>query len=155
GGRRFNVIIDALDEAASPAEARAIVDQVVLPLCETCADVGGQIIVGTRRRDDGGDLLGRFGGALDLVDLDDPGYFAEEDLAAYALACLQLAGDERPGNPYAQQELAWPLAVRIAEVSERNFLIAGLIARFHGLHDMQPADPGQIRFGTTLDSALA
>ena len=27
GGRRFNVIIDALDEAASPAQARAIIDQ--------------------------------------------------------------------------------------------------------------------------------
>ena len=57
-GRRFNVIIDALDEAASPAQARAIIDQVVLPLAETCSDVGAQVVVGTRRRDDGGDLLG-------------------------------------------------------------------------------------------------
>ena len=103
GGQRFNVIIDALDEAASPHQARAIIDHIVLPLAETCADVGAQVIVGTRRRDDGGDLLGRFGGALDLIDLDDPGYFAEEDLAAYALACLQLAGDERPGNPYTDE----------------------------------------------------
>jgi DNA-binding SARP family transcriptional activator len=54
GGRRFNVIIDALDEAASPAQARAIVDQVVLPLAETCSDAGAQVVVGTRRRDDGG-----------------------------------------------------------------------------------------------------
>ena len=111
-GRRFNVIIDALDEAASPAQARAIIDRIVLPLAETCSDVGAQVIVGTRRRDDGGDLLGRFGGALDLIDLDDPSYFAEEDLAAYALACLQLAGDERPGNPYADDTLAGPVAAR-------------------------------------------
>ena len=73
----------------------------MLPLAETCSDAGVQVVVGTRRRDDGGDLLSRFGPALDPLDLDDPRYFAEEDLAAYALACLQLAGDERPGNPYA------------------------------------------------------
>ena len=97
----------------------------MLPLAETCADVGAQVIVGTRRRDDGGDLLGRFGGALTVIDLDDPGYFAEEDLAAYALACLQLAGDERPGNPYADEALAGPLAARIAAMSGQNFLIAG------------------------------
>jgi len=53
---------------------------------------------GTRRRDDGGNLLDRFGGALERS-TSMTGYFAEEDLAAYALACLQLAGDERPGNP--------------------------------------------------------
>ena len=110
GGQRFNVVIDALDEAASPAQAREIIDQVVLPLAETCSDVGAQVVVGTRRRDDGGDLLGRFGGALAGIDLDDPGFFAGEDLAAYALACLQLAGDERPGNPYLDDALAGPVA---------------------------------------------
>jgi hypothetical protein len=94
------VIIDALDEAATPAQARAIIDQVVLPLAETCSDAGAQVVVGTRRRDGGGDLLGRFGGALESIDLDDPEYFAADDLAAYALACLQLAGDERPANPW-------------------------------------------------------
>ena len=73
--------------------------------------------------------------ALDLLDLDDPEFFAEDDLTAYALACLQLAGGERPGNPYTDDALAVPLAARIAAVSGQNFLIAGLIARSHGLHD--------------------
>jgi hypothetical protein len=155
GGRRFSVIVDALDEAASPREARAIIDQVVLPLAETCWDVGAQVVVGTRRRDDGGDLLGRFGGALDPIDLDEPGYFAEQDLAAYALACLQLTGDERTGNPYASQALAEPLAARIAAMSGQNFLIAGLIGRSHGLHDETAADPDQLEFTATVDSALA
>lgn len=155
GGRRFNVIIDALDEAASPEQARAIVDQVALPLAETCSDAGAQVVVGTRRRDDGGNLLDRFGGALDGIDLDDPRYFAEEDLAAYALACLQLAGDERPGNPYSDDTLAGPVAGRIAAMAGRNFLIAGLIARSRGLHDEQAADPGQLGFSATVDSALA
>jgi hypothetical protein len=99
GGRgRFNVIIDALDEAASPAHARTIIYTVVLPMAETCADTGARLVVGTRRRDDAGDLLGRFGAALIPLDLDEPQYFAEEDLAGYAMACLQLVGDERRGN---------------------------------------------------------
>jgi len=155
GGRRFNVIIDALDEAASPAQARAIIDRVALPLAETCSDAGAQVVVGTRRRDDGGNLLDRIGGALEAIDLDDPGYFAEEDLAAYALACLQLAGDERPGNPYLDDTIARPVASAIAAMADRNFLIAGLIARSRGLHDEEPADPGQLAFSATVDSALA
>jgi WD40 repeat protein/DNA-binding SARP family transcriptional activator len=154
-GHRFNVIIDALDEAASPVQARSIVDRIVLPLAETCSDVGAQVIVGTRRRDDGGDLLDRFGGALAAIDLDDPEYFAEEDLAAYALACLQLAGDERPGNPYLNEAFAGPLAVRIAAMAGQNFLIAGLIARSHGLHDEKAVDLGQLEFSATVGSALA
>ena len=92
---------------------------------------------------------------LAAIDLDDPSYFAEEDLAAYALACLQLAGDERPGNPYTDDALAGPLAARIAVMSGQNFLIAGLIARSHGLHDEQAADPGRLEFAATVDSALA
>ena len=155
GGGRFNVIIDALDEAASPAQARAIIDQVVLPLAETCSDAGAQVVVGTRRRDDGGDLLDRFGGALAALDLDAPEYFAAEDLAAYALACLQLAGDERPGNPYHDDSLAGPVADRIAAMAGRNFLIAGLIARSRGLHDSDPADPQRLAFSATVDAALA
>src|SRR5215470_9363209 len=155
GGRRFNVIIDALDEAASPAQARAIIDRVALPLAETCSDAGAQVVVGTRRRDDGGNLLDRIGGALEAIDLDDPGYFAEEDLAAYALACQQLAGDERPGNPYLDDTIARPVASAIAAMADRNFLIAGLIARSRGLHDEEPADPGQLAFSATVDSALA
>jgi len=152
---RFNVIIDALDEAASPAQARAIMDRIVLPLTETCSDVGAQVIIGTRQRDDGGDLLVRFGGALAVIDLDDPGYFDQDDLAAYALACLQLAGDERPGNPYADDALATRMAARIARMSGPNFLIAGLIARSHGLHDTQAAEPDRLGFTATVDSALA
>ena len=155
GGPRFNVIIDALDEAASPAQARGIIDKVVLPLAETCSDAGAQVVVGTRRRDDGGDLLGRFGGALAAIDLDDPAYFAEEDLAAYALACLRLAGDERPGNPYADDAAATPLASKIAALAGRNFLIAGLIARSHGLHDQHATNPDQLSLPATVGSALA
>jgi WD40 repeat protein len=154
-GQRFNLVIDALDEAASPSQARTVIDRVVLPLVETCHDVGAQVIVGTRRRDDGGDLLGWFGGALVAIDLDNPEYFAQEDLAAYAKACLQLAGAERPGNPYSDDALAAPFARRIAAMSRQNFLVAGLVARTHGLHDQEAADPRQLVFPATVGSALA
>jgi len=155
GSPRFNVIIDALDEAASPAQARAIIDKVVLALAETCSDAGAQVVVGTRRRDDGGDLLGRFGGALATIDLDGAENFAKEDLAAYALACLQLAGHERRGNPYDDDAAAVPLADKIAAMAGQNFLVAGLIARSHGLHDRRAADPDQLSLPATVGSALA
>ncbi len=155
GGQRFNVIIDALDEAATPAQARVIVRELVLPLAETCSNVGAQVVVGTRRHDDGGSLLEVFAGSVTVVDLDDSEYFEEADLAAYAKACLQLTGDERPGNPYADDKVAWPVAQRVAKVADRNFLIAGLVARGHGVHDEEAVDPGQIMFDATVSSALA
>jgi WD40 repeat protein len=153
--RRFNLIIDALDEAASPIEARRIIDRIVLPLAGTCSDVGVQVIVGTRRHDGGGGLLDQFGDALAAIDLDDPEYFAVEDLAAYVLACLQLAGDERPANPYADNVIATRLADRIANMSGQNFLVAGLVARTHGLYDREPVTAETLTFPTTVDAALA
>lgn len=135
--RRLNVIIDALDEAVNPGQARAIITEIVLPLVETCAGSGAQLVVGTRRRDGDGDLLKMFGSAQSTIDLDDAAFFEEADLEAYALATLQLAGDERPANPYADDAAARPVARRVAALSGRNFLVAGLIARTHGMHDLR------------------
>jgi WD40 repeat protein len=154
GGQRFNVIIDALDEAASPAQAREIITKVVLPLAETCSGLGAQVIAGTRRSDAAGSLLAPFADALAELDLDDPEYFDEGDLAAYAVASLRLAGDERPGNPYDDEAVAWSTARAIALLADGNFLVAGLVARDHGLHDRQVAAPAELGFGATLDDAL-
>jgi hypothetical protein len=46
-GRRFNLVIDALDEASDPMQARFIITGIVLPIAASCADVGAQVIVGT------------------------------------------------------------------------------------------------------------
>ncbi|MGH8878931.1 MAG: AAA family ATPase, partial [Stackebrandtia sp.] len=154
GGWRFNLIIDALDEAASPAEARTVVARIVLPVAQTCADVGAQVVVGIRRRDAGGELLAGFGGGARVVDLDDPTHFNETDLQAYSLATLQLAGDERPRNAYIDTAIAEPVAERIARLSDRNFLIAGLVARTHGMYDTEPVSPGDLAFTATVDYAL-
>src|SRR5690606_9640862 len=121
---------------------------------ETCADVGARVVVGTRRRDDEGDLLREFGGQCRIIDLDRPEYFSLSDLTAYAQATLQLVGDERPGNPYADDAVAKPVARRIAELSERNFLVAGLTACTHGLHDREAVAPDDLSFSRTVDEAL-
>ena len=155
GGERFNVVIDALDEASGPAQARAVITGIVLPITETCADLGAQVVVGTRRSDDAGDLLRVFGPASSTVNLDDLHYFAVEDLAAYAQATLQLRGDERPGNPYQPDDVAAPVAAQIAELAERNFLVAGLVARTHGLYDNIPVSPAAVSFTPSVESALA
>jgi WD40 repeat protein len=153
-GPRFNVIIDALDEATDPEETRMIVADVAVLLAETCADVGVQVVAGTRRRGDGGDLLAVFGPAAAVIDLDDQRYFSEQDLADYALATLQLTGDERADNPYADHAVADPVACRIAELADGNFLIAGLVARMHGLHDQHPVTAAELRFTPTVDAVL-
>src|SRR6266511_4078735 len=151
---RFNLIVDALDEAVSPRQARLLLRTVVLPLARTCAGVGAQLVVGTRRADGGGDLLGEFAGNAVLIDLDDPRYFDEPDLAAYVSVTLRLVGAERVGNPYADPAVADPVARRIAALAGRNFLVAGLVARAYGLHDTEPVDPDKVSFSATVDAAL-
>jgi len=46
------------------------------------AYVGAQVLVGTRRVDDAGNLLQIFGQAATTIDLDDPRYFVMVDLTA-------------------------------------------------------------------------
>ncbi|MEW1695132.1 trypsin-like peptidase domain-containing protein [Streptomyces sp. NPDC091278] len=150
----FTVVIDALDEASTPQQVRLIIRRIVTPLVETCTDLNIRVIVGSRRRDDSGDLLASFGRALSLVDLDQPGFFEQEDLRSYTLATLQMVGDERQDNPYADDANAEPVACRIAAMADRNFLVAGLVARAHGLHDREAVLPEDIAFIPTVDGAL-
>ena len=154
GGRRFNLVVDALDEASDPQQARAIATKLLLPITATCAEVGAQVLVGTRRRDDAGQLLGIFGSAAATIDLDEPRYFSLEDLSAYTLATLQLRGDERPNNPYEPDAVAAPVARRIAELAEQNFLVAGLVARTHGLYDDRAITANAVTFTPDVAAAL-
>jgi WD40 repeat protein len=153
-GTRFNVVIDALDEAATPAEARLVVSKVITPLAETSTDARARVLVGTRRADADGDLLASLAGAAKLVDLDDPGFFDTADLASYALATLRLSGDERPASPYAADAVAIPVADRIAALAGNNFLVAGLTARTHGLYDEVAPDPAALSFSPKVDDAM-
>jgi WD40 repeat protein len=146
--RHFAVIIDALDEATTPKEARTIITEIIRPLVESCTDLLVHVVAGTRKQDDAGDILASFGPAARVVNLDEKRYSEEQDLASYARASLQLVGDERPGNPYADDEVAGPLAARIAILANGNFLIAGLVARTHGLYDTDAASPETLTFRT-------
>ncbi|MFD6565256.1 AAA family ATPase [Micromonospora profundi] len=150
---RINVVVDALDEASSPEQARLLIDEVLLPLARS-ADVGAQVVIGSRRADDQGDLLSRFGDNADLIDLDAREFFAESDLVDYACATLQLQGAERPGNPYADETVAAPVARRIAELANGNFLVAGLVARVRALRDTVAIDPARVTFSGTVADAL-
>lgn len=153
---RFNVVIDAVDEATTPREAKDIVRQVVIPLLQQCADVGVQVIAGFRRQVGDVGLLYEFGArGATVVDLDEERYFALEDLEDYALATLQLRGAERRPSPYADERAARPVARRIAYIAKRNFLIAGLTALTRGLYDDVPVAPEALIFDRDVGSALA
>jgi WD40 repeat protein len=150
-GARFNLVVDALDEAASSAQARSVIDNLLLPLAESRV----RVIVGTRRTDSAGELVSRFGTVSVLVDLDSPAYFTEADLVEYACATLRLEGAEiRKGNPYNDESVARPVARRIAALAERNFLVAGLVASMHGNFDMHAVPPDTVSYTPTVDAAL-
>ncbi|GIM89566.1 NACHT and WD repeat domain-containing protein [Paractinoplanes toevensis] len=150
---RFNLVVDALDEAAGPDQTRALIDDVLVPLARTCATLGVQVVVGTRRTDDLGDLLGTFGSDASTIDLDSPEFFSPEDLADYAQATLQLGGPRGPGA-YSDPAVAAPVAASIAALADRNFLIAGLVARTRALRDLEPADPRHVSFTPTVGDTL-
>ncbi|MFD8002989.1 trypsin-like peptidase domain-containing protein, partial [Streptomyces mirabilis] len=150
----FSIVIDALDEATTSADARTIMRRIAVATAESCADLGVRVVVGSRRTDDCGDLIAPVQNALRIVDLDAPDYFAQQDLARYALATLQLLGDERHDSPYLDTSIATAVADRIAEMAQGNFLIAGLVARTHGLHDRQAVAVEDLRFTATVDAAL-
>ncbi len=152
--RRFNILIDAVDEAASAADARAVLAGIVLPLTQICGDEGVQVVCGSRRHDAEGHLLGSLAVAAVEIDLDEPEYFELADLQAYTLATLQLVGSERLGNPYTDPAVAEPAAARIAKLAEPNFLVAGLDARARGMYDTIAADPATLTLIATVDAAL-
>jgi WD40 repeat protein len=152
--QRFNVIVDAVDEAQSTSEARLILTKIVLNLSQSCADVGANLVVGTRTHDSGGNLVNRLGAAAIEVKLDDPQYSSIEDLTDYAIATLQLLGNERADNPYAAVSVAAPVARRIATLADGNYLVAGLVGRTHGQYDRKPADPSTLTFDSSVDDAF-
>jgi WD40 repeat protein len=152
--RRFNLVIDALDEASDAKQARRIIRDLVLPITTTCAEVNAQVVVATRRHDDGGDLVAVFGDGMTELDLDHERYFAIGDLITYAHATLQLSGDERTDNPYRDDEIAATVARRIGKFAGHNFLIAGLVARTHGLYDEHAVAPESLTFASGVEGAL-
>ena len=153
-GERFNVIIDAIDEAITSAEARLIITGIILPILEICGELGAQVVASTRRFDDGGDIFRVFGDALSVIDLDSRPFFTREDLVAHTMTNLQILKGNHADGPYETETVARLVAERIADLSRQNFLIAGLVARAHGLYDREAINPTQLRSGATVSAAL-
>ncbi|HEY2577380.1 MAG TPA: WD40 repeat domain-containing protein [Streptosporangiaceae bacterium] len=147
GVHRFGVVIDGLDEAATPAEAREIVSAVVLPLLQPSDEASVQVVVGARRSDTDGDLLAAFGESTVVIDLDEPEFFDEDDLVAHARASLRLAGGQRPGSPEQPDEA---IARSIAAAAGRSFLVAGLAAWTHACYGAQLPGPATVTAAEAL-----
>ncbi|MFD7785204.1 caspase family protein [Streptomyces nojiriensis] len=120
-GRRaqpLTVLIDALDEAATPG---TLCGSVLRPLIEHS---GGRLrlLLGTRPY-----LLPRLGiGTADTIDLDDARYADPEALSVYAARNLLEA---HPASPYRERLPAVrPVAEAVARAARHSFLIARLTA---------------------------
>jgi hypothetical protein len=66
-----------------------------------------------------------------------------------------MAGIRRGGkNPYADDEVAAPAAARIAQLSDGNFLVAGLTAKAHGLYGVVAVEPARLKFSPMIEDAM-
>ena len=134
------MVVDALDEAASPLDRR----QITEALAELAGLRGLRVAVATRPLAAGnpyvpGGLLPMLGvNSCDdhgLVDLDSDTYFDLDGLRQFAAALLAQQGMDSPGPPGAAwtQYLPRPavcnrLAAVIADRARRNFLVAAMAA---------------------------
>ncbi|MER6361280.1 WD40 repeat domain-containing protein [Kitasatospora sp. NPDC001527] len=116
--RPLTVLVDALDEAATPD---TLCGTVLRPLIEH-ARGRLRLLLGTRPY-----LLPRLGTAADQVlDLDSPRYADPEALAVYAARNLLEA---HPGSPYLHDPgYLRPVAEAVAEAAGHSFLIARITA---------------------------
>ncbi|MDR7381107.1 hypothetical protein [Promicromonospora iranensis] len=149
GDRSLTILVDGLDEAAASG-AGDVVSSVLRPISQMEARYGIRLLLGTRASHRGDDLIHPFPGAL-TIDLDSDRYFEVEDLKQYALARLQ---QDRPDNPYLDGGLAGPVADEIAVRSNRNFLVAGLIAHRHGKDDAVAVDSPDVQVPADLMDVL-
>ena len=134
------VVLDALDEAASDRDRR----QITEALAELAVLPGLRVAVATRTMAAGdpfalGGLLPALGVTArddhNLIDLDSDAYFDLEGLRQFAAALLAQDGMDRPGPPgaawtqyRARNPVCDRLAAVIAERAGRNFLVAAMAA---------------------------
>ncbi|GAA1886303.1 trypsin-like peptidase domain-containing protein [Asanoa iriomotensis] len=143
---RFNLVVDALDEAVRPRE---VIETVLVPLARQGELLGVRVVAGT-----GSDLLSAFGDQAHVVDLDAAEHVNISDLAGHALATLSREAAGRGDNPYADPARAEPVARRIATLAGGNFLVAGLVAGAHGRNDAEAVDPHRVASTATVAEAL-
>lgn len=124
--RELVVLVDALDEAASVANAKTIATGILVPLARDCKV---KVLVGTRRGIDG-EILRVLGSEAVVYDLDSPEFFSRDDIVAYAMTSLRLLGDPSARSAYRDEPNAAAIvADAIGDAAKSNFLVAGLAAR--------------------------
>ena len=135
--QRRVVVVDALDEATDPEQ---LTSQLLEPLLASAAQSGLRLLVGTRRP-----LVDALGSRIVVLDLDDPEYLDETDLAEYVTRVLLVEHDPDQVTPYrGRQELAEQVARAVARRATPTFLIARIVARSLVLDDqpLDTTDPG-------------
>ncbi|MFC8670916.1 caspase family protein, partial [Streptomyces sp. NPDC057199] len=144
-GRPFTVLIDALDEAATPA---TLCSQIVRPLIEHSR---GRIrlLLGTRPY-----LLDCLGIREDdqrlVIGLDSPRYADRQALLAYTIRNLV---QSRPTSPYRlweSRDLLRPVAEAVAAAAGMSFLVAHFAAYTLASADTVVADPFDPRWRASL-----
>jgi hypothetical protein len=132
----FTVVLDGLDESS---EAEALISDVLIPLART-AEVALRVRLLIGARSAYKDLIGSFSPRI-VIDLDTTEYFEFDDLVHSVEDRLRI---ERNGNPYRDSQTARPIATRIAQLTEPNYLVALLTADNHSLNDKHPVRPENI-----------
>ncbi|MEU7061708.1 SAV_2336 N-terminal domain-related protein, partial [Streptomyces sp. NPDC046197] len=127
----FTVIIDALDEAATPD---SLCSEIVRPLIDH-SDGRIRLLLGTRRF-----LLDRLAiTAGQVIDLDDARYADPQALQAYTARTLLEA---HPSSPYRRSpEAVRPVAQAVATAAGTSFLVARITASVLASADHVVPDP--------------
>ncbi|MFG3341802.1 trypsin-like peptidase domain-containing protein, partial [Glycomyces sp. NPDC048151] len=152
---RFNVVIDALDEVVpgrrkkSGNPVRDVIVKIIKPLAAIRA---ASVVIGSRKY--AGVDVGKLLSDAAFIDLDTDDYFDPDDLVRFVSATLQDTSRDRNVAVYEDDAIAMPIAVRIAEVSNTNFLVASLLAHRHGLLDVEPVAPEDIQFSGAAKDAF-
>ncbi|MFI5681911.1 caspase family protein [Streptomyces cellulosae] len=145
-GRPFTVLIDALDEAATPD---TLCTQIVRPLIDH-SQGRIRLLLGTRPY-----LLDRLG--LDtrrrehrhkVLDLDSPRYADREALRAYTMRNLI---ESCRTSPYRRRpDMLQPVGRAVAEAAERSFLVARFAAYTLASADDVVTDPDDLQWRASL-----
>jgi hypothetical protein len=129
-GKPLVVVIDALDEAGSGTaadaggrgEPRRIARELLRPMSEI---PGVRLLVGTRR-----ELISAIGPTVIALDLDEPEYRNDEDVAGYVRKVLLAAEELDAVTPYrGDTALADVVAQGVAKRADGVFLVARMTAR--------------------------
>jgi hypothetical protein len=144
------VVLDALDEATDREQLTTVLLQ---PLLTTAPQSGLRLLVGTRRP-----LVEALGQHVVTLDLDDPAYMDEADLAEYVIRVLLAEHDPDQPTPYrGRRELAQQVARAIAGRANKTFLIARIAARslVTADHPLDTTQPGwELELPTTVGHAF-